>query len=373
MQTGGRIQSSLERQRCTQLMFQVDEAPRLQFNDTICGACVTIQNLSSKTPEIDGVEQLSQLNLKVKHGVKSTINLSNQAAIDKQLEKIAIRIKPIPMVRKMTPMDKVSLQQSFPMWDDDNRGVPNPFLRSGLFSVRNSRTREFLTNLSIPSLSNYQIKYTGQELNQDDLSVWMSLINLTVEQTMSDSVFFTGYSLVKDLGWSMNSSSYKRVQESIARLKVTGVELIYNNGHEVYTGSLIREFAWSATNLNGDVKWMVSFEPRVFSLFAQDTTTLLEWQTRKKIGSRATVAQWLHSFYSTHRDPIPISISKLYEMSRSDSTLSTFRNTIKRAIVRLIEIEFLTSYSINNDVLTVRKSIKINRAVEAKKNLNLAH
>jgi TrfA protein len=333
---------------------------------------MTVRKQPVESPEFDGIEPSPQLGPKKKTGVKSTVNPSNQAAIDKQLAKIANRIKPIPMVRKMTPLDTMCLQQSFPQWDDDNRGVPNPFVRSGLFSVRNSQTREFLPSLKVPSLSNYQIKYTGQELNQDDLSVWMSLINLTVEQTMSDSVFFTGYSLVKDLGWSMNSSSYKRAQESISRLKVTGIELIYNNGDDGYSGSLIREYAWSATDTKGDTKWMVSFEPRIFHLFAQDTTTLLEWEIRKKIGSRATVAQWLHSFYSTHRDPLPISISKLYEMSRSDSTLSTFRTTIKRALDRLIEVEFLTSHNIVNDVLTVRKSLKVARAIEAKRKLSLA-
>ena len=32
--------------------------------------------------------------------------------------------------------------------------------------------------MPISSLSNYEITYTGQDLQQDDLSVWMSLINL---------------------------------------------------------------------------------------------------------------------------------------------------------------------------------------------------
>ena len=69
------------------------------------------------------------------------------------------------------------LQSVLPLWDDAGRGIPNPFIRSGLFTVGSSDKRDFLKDSTISSLSTYNITYTGSELQQDDLSVWMSLIN----------------------------------------------------------------------------------------------------------------------------------------------------------------------------------------------------
>lgn len=262
------------------------------------------------------------------------------------------------LMRQRSEIEARVMQAVLPMWDDENRGVPNPFIRSGLFSVKNTENREFMSKMPIASLSNYQVTYTGQDLQQDDLSVWMSLINLARDQPMSDQVLFSGYSLVKDLGWRMHSESYKRAQQSIQRLKVTGIEISTNNSETAYSGSLIRDYAWTAKDEKGNARWMVRFEPRVSMLFMEDTTTLLEWETRKKIGTRATVAQWLHSFYSSHREPIPLKVEKLYELCRSGDSLSSFRRNIKNALTKLVEVEFLTHFTIINDTVHVQKRVR---------------
>jgi hypothetical protein len=280
-----------------------------------------------------------------------------QVRISSSLTKIQERTT-ASLLRQRNEIEEKVIQAVLPLWDDEKRGVPNPFIRSGLFSVKNTETRIFMQKMPIASLSNYQVTYTGQELQQDDLSVWMSLINLARNQPMSDSILFTGYSLVKDLGWRMHSESYRRAKESIERLKVTGIEISTNNKETAYSGSLIREYAWTAQDSKGNARWMIRFESRVSSLFMEDTTTLLEWETRKKIGTRATVAQWLHSFYSSHRDPIPLTVEKLYELCRSGDSLSSFRRNIKNALNKLVDVEFLTHYSIINDAVHVQKAIR---------------
>lgn len=276
------------------------------------------------------------------------------------------------MLHQCAEVDAKAIQVVLPLWDEENRGVPNPFIRSGLFSVKNTENRSFMQKMPVASLSNYQIIYTGQELQQDDLSVWMSLINLVRRQPASDSVLFTGYSLIKDLGWRMHSESYKRAKESIERLKVTSIEIGTNNKETTYCGSLIRECGWSAHDAKGNARWMVRFESRVSTLFIEDTMTLLEWDTRKKIGTRATVAQWLHSFYSSHREPIPLTVAKLYELCRSGDSLSSFRRNIKNALNRLVDIDFLASFSIVNDGVHVQKKLR-HSAISENTGHNFAH
>jgi TrfA protein len=277
-----------------------------------------------------------------------------QQKIDGHLQ--ILRMRQVRSIAEETiALEDRVLQSSFPFWDDENRGVPNPFIRSGLFSVKQVTQREYLKEVQIASLSNYEVMYQGEELQQDDLSVWMSLINLARAQPMSDQVLFTGYQLIKDLGWRMHSESYKRAKDSIARLKITGITIVNKDKTKGYTGSLIREFAWEHMDINGNAKWMVRFEPRISVLFMEDTTTLLEWETRKKIGTRASLALWLHSFYSSHRDPIPIAVAKLHELCRSGAPLSTFRRNLKLALERLREVGFLRDYAIISDVLSVQK------------------
>ena len=281
------------------------------------------------------------------------------ATFEENMAKIKERSE-LALNKSRVAIEERVLQQSFPEWNEDKRAVPNPFVRSGLFSVKNSKDdeRKFLDKLVLPSLSNYRIEFTGKELQQDDLSVWLFLINCAKKQPIADSVYFTGYQIVTDLGWSINSKSYTRAKRSIERLKVTGLEVSSVNSdtgqkEQAYGGSLIREYSWDAVDGEKNIKWMVRFEPKISLLFLEDTTTLASWEIRKAIGSRHTVAQWLHYYFESHTTPFPISIKKLHELCRSDDSVSSFRSSIKRALDKLIEVEFLSSYVIENDLVKV--------------------
>lgn len=263
------------------------------------------------------------------------------------------------LARTQAEIESRVLQAMLPMWDDINRGVPNEFVRSGLFSVKNTEVREYVPNLLVASLSNYEIRYQGEELQQDDLTVWMSLINMQKTRPMSDTLYFTGYQLIKDIGWRMHSDSYRRAQESIQRLKVTALTTKSKGSESGYAGSLIRDYGWAEADEKGQTKWMVRFEPRIATLFLRDNTTLLEWDMRKKIGPRATLALWLHSFYSSHDEPYPISLQKIWELCRSGSNLSTFRKNMRNALEKLVTVGFLKSYTMNDDMIKVLKSSRV--------------
>ena len=257
---------------------------------------------------------------------------------------------------KQQDLDLVILQEVLPAWSDQKRGVPNPFIRSGLFSVTNAANRAFIEKEKVASLSNYDMIYSGQQLGQDDLSVWLSLINLAKESPVTNRIHFSGYSLVVDLGWRMHSESYSRVRQCIERLKVTGVTITPTGSLKGgYTGSLIREYAWQEEDEKGRIRWMVAFDPKISQLFLRDTTTLLAWEQRRAIGARATLALWLHAFYSSHTNPFEYSVAKLHELSKSESKLNVFRRNLKLALERNREIGFLRDYTIENDIVSVVK------------------
>lgn len=257
------------------------------------------------------------------------------------------------------------LNEVLPMWNEEIRAVPNPFLRSGLFSVSHETdaNREFRDNEKIVSLSNYNIRVTGKALSQDDLSVWMSLLSMARSGPISDVVKFTGYRLLKDLGWRMHSENYVRVKESIRRLKNNGLEISSTDETKAYSGSLLRNYAFQSDE--HDTSWWVQFEPEMAKLLVSDNTTLLEWEVRKDIGSRSRLALWLHAFYASHRDPIPFRIEKIMELCGAKTKhLPTFKRDLVNACEKLKSegIEFLASYEITNeDFLVVKKNPRFAR------------
>lgn len=254
-------------------------------------------------------------------------------------------------------------QQLLPLWESPQRGVPNGFMRSGLFRARDdSPSRGFERDVPVASLANYEIRFSGVPLVQDDLTVLISLLSLARGQNLDQQVSFTGYALVRAMGWSVNARSYDKLRGSISNLKLAVIsirERVSDGSTRRYDGNIIRDFA-CVNRAEGDSgqteAWWVRFEPTIADLFDPDRTTLLEWQVRLRLGSRRPVATFLHGFYSSHRDPLPISISKLYELANSGSSLSVFRRSVRNALDVLVRYSFLESFAIENDIVSVTRA-----------------
>ena len=255
--------------------------------------------------------------------------------------------------------DQMLLQLMVPDFSDVFRGVPNPFLRGGLFTARSKSERNNLPGVKVASLSNFDIEYKGEELRQDDLSVWMSLISRARNQPLGDKVYFTGYALIKDLGWSMNKVGYARAKACIERLKLTSLKISSKDLKAAYAGSLIRDYAWDAIDDSGNAKWMIRFEPKIAQLFGNSNTTLLEWEERKQLGTRGTLLQWLHGYYSTHGVPIPMLVTKLHELCESEEkSIPNFTIRLRKALETLLSIGFLVRYRIDNGLVSVERSLR---------------
>ena len=65
-----------------------------------------------------------------------------------------------------------------PLWPDAVRRLPNELLRSALFNARNRKQpRAYLKKTDIAVLFEGRITYQGEELRQDDETVWLQLIH----------------------------------------------------------------------------------------------------------------------------------------------------------------------------------------------------
>jgi hypothetical protein len=83
-----------------------------------------------------------------------------------------------------------------PEWPESKRGTPNSFLRSALFSVSDcEKERPFLRDVVVAIQEGITLVYTGQQLNQEDLTLWerLSILKKVVRWTMFVSLPLTGY------------------------------------------------------------------------------------------------------------------------------------------------------------------------------------
>lgn len=244
-----------------------------------------------------------------------------------------------------------------PIWENDLRGLPNSLARGALFTAAKAcKTikREFYEGKQVATLNGLRIEYHGQELRQDDNSVFMTLLHFGRHFELGQPIPFTAYSMLKELGWTVNSAEYKHLRECCMRLSATNVTVTHEKGGAGYAGSLIRSFAWKDTKGKQLSSWVVLLEPSIVTLFSDNSFTLVEWAERKSIGGRSPLALWLHCFLCTHREPLPISVEKYHELSASRAvSMPDFRRRLKQALAKLVEIGFLKAFTIKDDIVHV--------------------
>jgi hypothetical protein len=243
-----------------------------------------------------------------------------------------------------------------PLWPDQRRGVPNDLVRGALFTVGNVRIkRGYLRNAVIATLSGIEIRYTGEELRQDDQDVFLQIVHLARLIPLGAPVKFTAHAMLKALKWHPNVRSYARLRDTVARLKATGLEV--RGDQRGYSGSLIRDFAWKDDSTGESSReWAVRLEPEIAALFGHVAYSQIEWEQRLALGQ---MAKWLHSFYHTHRRPLPIKVDTLRRLCGSATKdLSKFRQLLRDALQELRSIAFLSDFAIDSkrDLVRVVRS-----------------
>lgn len=256
-----------------------------------------------------------------------------------------------------------------PIWPNDLRGLPNSFARSALFNVANMRKgeRANLKRHPITALAGIQITYTGEELRQDDEDVFLQILHIARLHNLGTEVRFTANSMITELGWSRNAKSYKRLVDTLDRMKASAVAVTVEDirgAKENYTGSLIRSFRWKEGSSGTPMReWEILLEKEIVALFNPESYTRLDWKLRLKL---APLAKWLHSFYHSHQSAYPLKVATLRDLTGSGiKQLYVFRFKLKEALAMLVEQGFFISAYVDErtDMVVVERAF----------NLRLAH
>ncbi|HMW86488.1 MAG TPA: plasmid replication initiator TrfA [Nitrospira sp.] len=235
-------------------------------------------------------------------------------------------------------------QGQLALWPESERGIPNELVRCAVFSAKNRKERRevYRANapLIVPVIGGGEVVYIGEELRQDDETVWMQLVHLAKE-ARSESVSFTPYSFLKAVKWPIKGTSYTRLLTSIRRLATSGLEVYSSRFDKGVSTKLIAKYEYSK---GADTPWKVQvFNKDDELLFLFDKLySRLDWETRLTLPEG--VSTWLHGFFSSHREPFDHKIETLAVgagltlESEEDAQLDEAARTAKRK-ARLREIK----------------------------------
>ncbi|MFA5922303.1 MAG: plasmid replication initiator TrfA [Methylococcaceae bacterium] len=256
--------------------------------------------------------------------------------------------------KKLANLEQKSLKRNqdkaitLPEWPDSKRGTPNSFLRSALFTTADcKKERIYLHETILASQAGISISFTGPQLNQEDLTLWETLVHLAKEQPLGNVCEFTAYEILKTLKLPLGGDGYKRLEQNIIRLAKPTVTIAIGWGK--FAGHLIESVALDEKTHH----YKIELGKGLIKLYSE--TTWIDIDQRLKLRGKS-LAQYLHGYYSSHKISYPVKVDTLYKLSDSRiKELRKFKQNLIAAHEELIKIGYLESFSIENDLVSIIK------------------
>jgi hypothetical protein len=222
-----------------------------------------------------------------------------------------------------------------PLWHEGRRGSPNSFLRSALFAAVQGKDRKYFKDEAVFSQQGYTVKFTGERLNQEDMTVWLALVDLARKHPLGNECGFTAYGILKHMGLKDGGRERERLRLGIERMTACMVKI--ETGRFTYGGSLIDDFA-----IDEQTKYFrITLNKKLVNIFGEDDWTAISWEQRKQLRSKP-LAQKLHEYYSSHAVPKLVTVEFLYNITGStNKDKHSFKRQVKAALEALVKIGFL--------------------------------
>jgi len=264
------------------------------------------------------------------------MNKTYQNAGD-QLLALKEKVKKEAQEKEQQEKEKVKLtpiQQMLPDIFDEKRAIPNSFLRSALFGMIKPGKRAIVKDLKIFSMSQYDIMFWGEMLDQNDLELWDTLIYLAKERKLEHELRISFYELFQHLKITNTKANKEIVFTRLKRLKFAMLNI--KHGKKEYLGNLIDNVF---IDENGEGKLVIIYNKTLVPLFIDKDYTFISTTIRDLLGENQ-LAKWIYNFYATHKEPTPYSIEFLKELCRSEAELKEFKRMLKNSL-ELIEQAYL--------------------------------
>jgi hypothetical protein len=238
----------------------------------------------------------------------------------------------------------------FPLWPEAVRAMPNPTLRSALFAAIKSKDRRFINHELIAAVNGVELRFKGEQLNQEDLEVCAEIFHLARVQPLGNICETSAYSLLKALNRSTGKTNHLQLHASIIRLQQP-LEIAVD-GYR-YFGSLIMEGAKDDLTRH----YRLRLNPKLGILFNAGWTGLdvrLRYRLRGK-----PLALWLHAHFSGHNHrPYSYRVATIQKLCGSrDKNLSSYRQKLRFALEELQNVGAIGGWKIDTgDLLHIYRA-----------------
>ena len=218
-----------------------------------------------------------------------------------------------------------AMQQLLPEIFEDKRAIPNCFLRGALFGMVRKGRRALVENQPIFTMSQYEVSFSGSEMDQNDLEIWDTLMYLAKNRNVDNELRITLYDLCQQMRLSPTQKTYERLVARVQRLQFGQVKI--NKDKKQFGGSLINNYY---IDTDGDGKLVIEYNKKLTPLFVDGDYTLISADIRHLLGDNQ-LARWLYNFYESHNQPIPFAINFIQKLCRSESEPKEFKRLLKNA------------------------------------------
>lgn len=305
------------------------------------------------------IEQLEQREAHLKEMSLSAKDLELKKKFHLELIIIQDEIKQIKEEYKLL---QTPIQQLLPDIFEEKRAIPNSFLRCAIFGIVKKGKRALVKDEKIFSMSQYDISFSGEYLDQNDLELWDTLIFLAKKNMVENELRISLYELCKIMRLSDQKINRENLLIRAKRLQFGQVTIKF--GKREYYGSLIDEVL---LDRDGDGKLVIRYNKNLAKMFVEDNDyTLISVDIRQMLGDDQ-LARWLYNFYESHKNPIPFTIDFLQKLCRSETEPKDFKYKLKKALI-LVQKAFLAfnpkarwDYEIIGKQLIIHKNGKFNQ------------
>ena len=189
------------------------------------------------------------------------------------------------------------------LWPREESCETNEFLRSALFNARNrNQPRRHMNDVVLAMLGKGRISYRGEELRQDDATVWLQLVQFATESPLGEYVEFTPNAFCKAVGWSPSGDAYVHLRKCLSRLQATSLAFYAERTQITISLSMIPEFCWQDLGTGKPLRrYKVKLAKQLAELFKGHHYTYVTWAQRNQLPEG--LATWLHGYFSSHREP----------------------------------------------------------------------
>ena len=244
--------------------------------------------------------------------------------------------------------------------------MPNTTLRGGLFDATNlNAPRVHFKEKEILCIGGDRIVYSGEQLRQNDHTVWMHLIHLARTSPAGSDITFSGYTFLRAIGSGRSIKDLRRLIVILKRLQGARIEVYSRSvGGALFMSMLpwIQCIGYpddeeiTADRKTGESIWRVRMPAELVTLFGNQSYTKIDIMQRIKLDR--PVALWLHGYLASHKAPLPVLLSTIGNAGGLKSTGSKLKGVVENAMNELQSVGFVESWDIKDNKLFVVRSEK---------------